>query len=121
MNVGMRPYLRADAAVRIPIARGTEPLTIGRFGRVPMPAELSIIPLRSGLHISEEIAEALKLVDASGLPYQLTPSGTCIEGGWMDAPVPRLGHRKQKADLTRSSISRYACLTPFNGHGSFEA
>ena len=47
-----------------------------------MLAELSIIPVGEGPHISEQIAIALKFVDASGLPYQLTPSGTCIEGEW---------------------------------------
>jgi len=44
--------------------------------------ELSIIPLGRGSHVSGEIAEALKVVDESGLPYLLTPSGTCIEGEW---------------------------------------
>ena len=47
-----------------------------------MLVELSIIPLGRGAHISDEIAEVLAVVDASGLPYQLTPSGTCIEGEW---------------------------------------
>jgi uncharacterized protein (TIGR00106 family) len=47
-----------------------------------MIAEFSIIPLGGDTHISTEIAEALKIVDASGLPYQLTPLGTCIEGNW---------------------------------------
>jgi len=44
--------------------------------------ELSIVPLGSDVHWSDQLAEALKLVDASGLPYVLTPSGTCIEGEW---------------------------------------
>ena len=47
-----------------------------------MLAELSIIPLGKGTSLSEELAEILKLIDASGLAYQLTPSGTCIEGDW---------------------------------------
>jgi uncharacterized protein (TIGR00106 family) len=47
-----------------------------------MLVELSIIPLGRGVHLSDEIAEVLELVDASGLPYRLTPSGTCIEGEW---------------------------------------
>lgn len=47
-----------------------------------MLAELSIIPLGKGTSLSDELAEILKLVDASGLAYQLTPSGTCIEGDW---------------------------------------
>jgi uncharacterized protein (TIGR00106 family) len=47
-----------------------------------MLVELSVVPLGRGVHLSDEIAEVLALVDASGLPYQLTPSGTCIEGEW---------------------------------------
>lgn len=47
-----------------------------------MLVEFSIIPLGRDTHLSNEIAEVLKLVDASGLPYQLTPSGTCVEGEW---------------------------------------
>ncbi len=49
-----------------------------------MLVEFSIIPLGSGTHLSEDLVEVLRLVDASGLPYQLTPSGTCIEGTWDD-------------------------------------
>lgn len=47
-----------------------------------MLVELSIVPLQGRAHVSDDLAEVLKLVDASGLVYQLTPSGTCIEGGW---------------------------------------
>jgi uncharacterized protein (TIGR00106 family) len=55
--------------------------------------ELSIVPAGGDSHLSARIAEALKIVDASGLPYQLTPSGTCIEGGWDEVmPVMRLCH-----------------------------
>lgn len=47
-----------------------------------MLVELSIIPLGGGTHLSEAIASVLEPVEASGLPYQLTPSGTCVEGEW---------------------------------------
>jgi uncharacterized protein (TIGR00106 family) len=47
-----------------------------------MLVELSIVPLGRDVQWSDQLAEALKLVDASGLPYVLTPSGTCIEGEW---------------------------------------
>ncbi len=43
--------------------------------------ELNIIPLGE-THLSNMIAEVIRIVDASGLPYQLTPCGTCIEGEW---------------------------------------
>jgi uncharacterized protein (TIGR00106 family) len=47
-----------------------------------MLVDVTMLPLRGGRHISDEVAEVIKLIDASGLPYQLTPSGTCIEGEW---------------------------------------
>ncbi len=47
-----------------------------------MLVELTINPLGRGTHLSKDLAEVLKVVDASGLPYCLTPFGTCIEGEW---------------------------------------
>lgn len=47
-----------------------------------MLAELSIFPVGGKTHSSTELAKVLKLVEESGLPYQLTPSATCIEGEW---------------------------------------
>jgi len=44
--------------------------------------EFSIIPIGHNTHTSGELAKVLQLIDASGLLYQLTPSGTCIEGEW---------------------------------------
>lgn len=58
-----------------------------------MLAEFSIIPVGGDTHLSSRIAEALKIVDASGLPYRLTPSGTCLEGDWEEImPVVRRCH-----------------------------
>jgi uncharacterized protein (TIGR00106 family) len=47
-----------------------------------MLVELSIAPLGRGTHLSGDLATILTMIDDSGLPYKLTPSGTCIEGGW---------------------------------------
>lgn len=47
-----------------------------------MLVELTINPLGRGTHLSKDLAEILKIVDASGLPFSLTPLGTCIEGDW---------------------------------------
>jgi uncharacterized protein (TIGR00106 family) len=60
-----------------------------------MLVELSIIPVGINPHMSAELAKALQLVDASGLPYQLTPSGTCIEGEWDEImPLIRQCHER---------------------------
>ena len=56
--------------------------------------ELSLIPL-GATHISGEIAEALKIIDESGLPFQLTATGTCLEGEWDEVmPVLRQCHER---------------------------
>jgi uncharacterized protein (TIGR00106 family) len=44
--------------------------------------EFSIIPIGVGSSLSANIAEVLKIVDASGLPYKATPMGTVVEGEW---------------------------------------
>jgi uncharacterized protein (TIGR00106 family) len=49
---------------------------------VSMLAEFSIIPIGSGSSIGDQLAEVLKIVDASGLPYKINPMGTVIEGEW---------------------------------------
>ena len=47
-----------------------------------MLAELSIVPLGRGEHLSGAIAEVLDVVDRSGIRYKFTPTGTCLEGDW---------------------------------------
>ena len=47
-----------------------------------MLVELSILPLVGDGHLSDELAEVLELIDSYGLPYQLTPTATRIEGDW---------------------------------------
>ena len=47
--------------------------------------EISVIPLGGDIHLSDELAGVLSVVDRSGLPYQLGPGSTCIEGEWDEA------------------------------------
>ena len=44
--------------------------------------ELSVIPLGRGRSISADVAALVKIIDASGLDYRLTATGTIIEGTW---------------------------------------
>lgn len=71
-----------------------------------MLVDLTVIPLRGGRHISDEVAEVVKLIDASGLPYQVTPSGTCIEGEW-DTVMPLV---QRCHNLVRSLSSHLVTL-----------
>jgi uncharacterized protein (TIGR00106 family) len=47
-----------------------------------MLAEFSIIPIGAGSSIGDRLAEVLKIVDASGIPYKINPMGTVVEGEW---------------------------------------
>ena len=44
--------------------------------------ELSILPLGRGESISADLVDILKIIDASGLDYRLTATGTNVEGNW---------------------------------------
>ena len=44
--------------------------------------EFSMSPLTQGESVSPWVARSLDIIDKSGLPYQLTPMGTILEGEW---------------------------------------
>ena len=44
--------------------------------------EFSMSPFDKGDSLSEYVARSLDIIDRSGLPYQLTPMGTVVEGEW---------------------------------------
>ena len=71
-----------------------------------MLVELSINPLGCGTHLSKNLAEILKIIGASRIPYCLTPSGTCIEGNWDEV----MALAKQCHDQARS-ISSHVMTT----------
>ncbi len=45
-------------------------------------AEISIFPIGEGESVSSHVAEAVKVIEQSGLDYLVGPMGTCIEGEW---------------------------------------
>ncbi|MBW2432523.1 MAG: MTH1187 family thiamine-binding protein [Deltaproteobacteria bacterium] len=68
--------------------------------------EFSIFPLDKGESLSPYVARALELIQDSGLPYELNPMGTCVEGEWNDvmALVNRCFEALEK-DCNRISLS----------------
>ena len=44
--------------------------------------EFSMSPFGKGESLSPYVARSLDIIDKSGLPYQLTPMGTILEGEW---------------------------------------
>jgi uncharacterized protein (TIGR00106 family) len=62
-----------------------------------MLAELTIVPLGLGEHLSGPLAEVLDIVDRSAVRYKLTPTGTCLEGSWDEVmEVVRVCHARMR-------------------------
>jgi uncharacterized protein (TIGR00106 family) len=68
--------------------------------------EFSMTPMTKGESVSAFVARSLDIVDRSGLPYQLTPMGTIIEGEWADVmAVVTACFDAMRADCPRISTS----------------
>jgi uncharacterized protein (TIGR00106 family) len=46
--------------------------------------EFAMSPYGQGESLSAHVARILDVIDKSGVPYQLTPMGTILEGEWED-------------------------------------
>ncbi len=68
--------------------------------------EFSMSPLSKGESVSAYVARSLDIIDKSGLPYQLTPMGTIIEGEWAEVmAVVTACFEAMRADCDRVSTS----------------
>jgi uncharacterized protein (TIGR00106 family) len=66
--------------------------------------EFSMTPMTKGESVSAFVARSLDIIDRSGLPYQLTPMGTIIEGEWADVmAVVTACFEAMRADCPRIS------------------
>jgi uncharacterized protein (TIGR00106 family) len=61
--------------------------------------DLSIIPMGKDGRSSKQIAEAIRIIEKSGLRFQLTPTSTCIEGSWEEVmPVIERCHNMTRGE-----------------------
>lgn len=68
--------------------------------------EFAMYPINKGEGVSEYVARSLDIIDKSGLPYQLTPMGTIIEGEWSQVMgVVTACYEAMKADCNRIGTS----------------
>ncbi len=65
--------------------------------------EFSMTPLTKGESVSAYVARSLDIVDRSGLPYQLTPMGTIVEGEWAEVMAVTQCFETMRADCDRVS------------------
>ena len=67
-------------------------------------AEVSIFPVGEGVSLSKWVGRCLKIIDGSGLRYQLNPMGTVIEGDYDEVmEVIRRCHMAVLEDTERVS------------------
>ena len=68
--------------------------------------EFSMSPLDKGESVSAYVSRSLDIIDRSGLPYQLTPMGTIVEGEWAEVmAVVTACFERMRADCQRISTS----------------
>lgn len=68
--------------------------------------EFAIAPGGKGESVSEYVARVLDLIDRSGLPYQLTPMGTILEGEWDEVmAVVNACFKALQADCSRIGLN----------------
>ena len=47
-----------------------------------MMVEFSVVPVSGDEHVAKYVAEAIRVIDESGLAYRVTPMGTIVQGDW---------------------------------------
>ncbi len=68
--------------------------------------EFSMSPLDKGVSLSPYVARSLDIIDKSGLPYQLTPMGTIVEGEWDEVmALVTACYQRMSQDCDRISTS----------------
>ena len=68
--------------------------------------EFAMAPTGQGESMSAQVARILDVIDKSGVPYQLTPMGTILEGEWDDVMrVVTACFKTLQADCHRISLN----------------
>jgi len=68
--------------------------------------EFSMSPLGKGESVGKYVARSLDIIDKSGIPYQLNPMGTVLEGEWDEVfAVVRRCYQRMRQDCNRISCT----------------
>lgn len=67
--------------------------------------EFSMSPLNKGESVSQYVSRSLDIIDRSGIPYQLNPMGTVLEGEWDEVfDIVKRCFKRMKKDCDRISV-----------------
>jgi uncharacterized protein (TIGR00106 family) len=67
--------------------------------------EFSMSPMDKGESVSDYVSRSLDIISKSGVPYKLTPMGTCLEGEWDQV----MGVIKQCYERMSQDCNRVSC------------
>lgn len=68
--------------------------------------QFTMSPLGKGESVSPYVARILRVIDASGIPYMLTPMSTIIEGEWSEVmKIVEDCYRELEKDCNRITAS----------------
>lgn len=71
-----------------------------------MVALFSIAPMGTGVRVAKEVTDAIRVVEESGLDYQVTAMGTLIEGDWDEV----MGVIRACFDVVHEHSERVTCF-----------
>jgi uncharacterized protein (TIGR00106 family) len=78
-QTGLVKRFQCDTSVGISAAVKAAQKGVFQMGVI---IEMSIFPMDKGESVSQYVARAIKIIQSSGLPHEMNPMGTCIEGEW---------------------------------------
>jgi len=78
--------------------------------------EFAMAPAGKGTSVSAYVARSLDIIDKCGLPYQLTPMGTILEGEW-DQVMAVVGECYQAMSIDCERVSVNIKIDARNGPG----
>jgi uncharacterized protein (TIGR00106 family) len=68
--------------------------------------EFSMTPLGKSESVSQYVSRSIDIIDKSGLPYQMNPMGTVLEGEWDEVfSVVKKCYERMKEDCNRISVA----------------
>ncbi len=67
-----------------------------------MMVEFSVVPVSQDSRVAKYVAEAIRVIDESGLDYRVTPMGTVIQGEWDEVMAAvKAAHEKVRSMTDR--------------------
>lgn len=81
-----------------------------------MIAQFKVVPIGKGESLSAYVAECVRIVQGSGLKYQLTPMATIVEGGW-DEVMEVIGQCHQRVRSMSNRVVTSIEVDDRGGHG----